>query len=391
MKKYLFMASAAMLFLASCSSDSEEAVVNNNPVEENDLVKIELNANRLTAETTTRAAVEAGDAVKGAGLYILSENNSWDAIAATPSALIGMPTDFRLSSAATLIANAEINIAATTGEVSFADSKSYYYPQSSENNYAFYVYNPYDADASLDATAQTVTISDAPFDGSQDIMFGKSVSVTDGWNAKYARTNAPDKAQVELEHLTAQIAVSFKEGAGYKAITSYPVQSWIEVPSKYDLVFDAAANAALTFDPTDKANAMVTKSSSTLAEVLAGEVYKNGDEYYVLATEGVVAGATQLDATITTLTLAGYSILVPATENGTTAAPDSYVLKICFPGEEANPQDVTIKAPTTGAGTGKFEAGKKYSVTVKINGPQKIEAEVTIAAWDNVDLGEIDF
>lgn len=414
MKKFFLFASAALV-LASCSSEAEEAVIkpNETPEEEvADLVEIKIGGSRASASTeaSTRAANVIDDFNDTKiGIFAVDEgtedpfavgkvadNNdkAWASNGITAAATVILNNIPATASAPTSGAGSgnlsEITLA-TGGSENYPTS--WYYPRNSNDyNYTFFGYYPYNPTASINSNDDVIEIN-GTFDGSQDVMIGKAVSVSDGYNAKWYRNNqspTPAKPNIVFKHQTAQIILQFKKGEGTNTEDNYVVEAYFMEPKSYTMKIarNMATSIEWTSNSGDSVKAYaVGEPFATQKAYPKDAVVSFNDELYKI-NNNVDASNTQSAAQVgTKITVGGvkpadvdrgeslenYPVFVSAQEN-----PQN-ILYVKLKDGTITP--VTINCPDMTAN--KFKPGYKYTVVLTIHGPQAIEATASVTPWEN--------
>lgn len=255
---------------------------------------------------------------------------------------------------------------AEDGSITFENPKCYY-PLSSEKTFSFYGYYPYSADAQSGSDACTVSYDLTQ--GNVDILWAAAYATdldasaqpvgAKGYNAAYIRrlVNAnPDHPYLpsfSFEHkLTA-----------LKFVTSpYPGES--AAGAEMQVVGFELRNVATQIDLTVAST--TTEDCGTVASAGTGDLVATGADGGALAVTPVEEGAD-----IRTFTL------LPG---------ESYeaVITISRDGEPQEPQTVTV----TNTNGGSFEAGKIYTMNIRIKSPVEVEI-FTASVVDWVDGGDI--
>ena len=255
---------------------------------------------------------------------------------------------------------------AEDGSITFENPKCYY-PLSSEKTFSFYGYYPYSADAQSGSDACTVSYDLTQ--GNVDILWAAAYATdldasaqpvgAKGYNAEYIRrlVNAnPDHPYLpsfSFEHkLTA-----------LKFVTSpYPGES--AAGAEMQVVGFELRNVATQIDLTVAST--TTEDCGAVASAGTGDLVATGADGGALAVTPVEEGAD-----IRTFTL------LPG---------ESYeaVITISRDGEPQEPQTVTV----TNTNGGSFEAGKIYTMNIRIKSPVEVEI-FTASVVDWVDGGDI--
>ena len=406
MKKFFLFASAALV-LASCSSEAEEAVIKPNETPEEEvleLTEIKLGGGAPTASAETRAVNEVTTwSDTKVGIFGVNENasrttgnNDW-----SEEPTIGA-MNIRAEQAVILLN--ELAEVANDNKVSFEAGKIYF-PRTNnyDYGYTFLGYYPYiTTDPTTDPDHISVT---GTFDGTQDIMAGKSVSADQltngnsiGYNAKYIRdyrkldyaTEYP-AIDIKFKHLTSRIDVQLKQGASYIGDMCDVYAAYFEVGEEYTLTFtkDTENNDVTTSlefgENTVKAYAIGGGDFVQSKSYKQNDIVKQSGQYYKFNEDytGPWAGAP------VTLFTDGFAPEAGPTLNNTykifvtpdpQVGPATKMLYLILKNDITIPIPVTVKSPDGG-----FEAGKAYKVIVTINGPEEITVTASIVEWEEVD------
>lgn len=366
MKKLFFGALTMVALLASCSSE-DDVVANNNQAGENDLVEIKLGTgSRIgTNVAEARAALEKWSNTT-IGIYALGKNAAtWD-------------ENETIDSKSVLLNNVKGSVAADSiGEtpadsanvVTFENSETYYYPRSNEEQYNFYGYYPVDqVTAAFNTAGDSLTVT-GPFDGTQDILWGKAEVVDNGYNAGYFRTKT--------------------NGVWEENTNTAPDLKFKHILTRF--VFNV--NAGLDYDPDKCAiDSIKIKQPNTYTMLLATKTAS--------ATEGTLTWGT--DSTVIQALIGTPPLKL--TLVATTYETKEGVVDIMLPAAQSKYEFVLNIKSTTGTGTetivspvtiiptgtiASFDAGKKYVINLTVHGPKQIEVTATLEAWE--DGGELDF
>ena len=360
MKKSYIIA-AALLAVVGCSKNQVEAPAELYP--EGTPVPVQFSAPTISVVTKAvnpETNLVEGDSAAGLevgvyGLETQDRNLVWDSADET-----------------TYIAdllNRNVTIA-EDGSITFENPKCYY-PLSSEKTFSFYGYYPYSADAQSGSDACTVSYDLTQ--GNVDILWAAAYATdldasaqpvgAKGYNAAYIRrlVNAnPDHPYLpsfSFEHkLTA-----------LKFVTSpYPGES--AAGAEMQVVGFELRNVATQIDLTVAST--TTEDCGTVASAGTGDLVATGADGGALAVTPVEGGAD-----IRTFTL------LPG---------ESYeaVITISRDGVAQEPQTVTV----TNTNGGSFEAGKIYTMNIRIKSPVEVEIFTTsVDEWEdggdiNIDL-----
>ena len=285
-----------------------------------------------------------------------------------------------------------------------SDTKVYYYPFGNWYYYDFFAYYPRKVGGDVWVGQGRVSVS-YTINGTEDIMWARAeggTSVTDpvttnvvnSYSAKYLRIKKESEDEINIvpgltfNHKLAQLVFSVKphfedslqlKGKGYR-VTKLKV---IDVYNQLELwVADKTGGDH---------GALKIKPLSTI------------DDIQVRKTDGTDATPDPIDVVSDNLTgipdaehitpkEVGYALL-PTSEMLTAAGyTNQYMVSIemeqkdeagKYPGEDGYSGNevpntvITLPLPTNG----KFEAGKKYNITLEIYNPTNIQATATLAGW----------
>ena len=377
MKKYFFtMMTTAMLF-ASCSSD--DTVAPNNGIEnQEDLVEIKLGAgSRIgTSVSESRTAVDAwNDTEVGVFAVDKAANANWTDQTSTDNKPVLMS-----NVKGTVVASAS----GLTSDITLEGNKRYY-PRNSVRNYEFYGYYPYDSNSANIATVESANGIKVTgnFDGTQDIMAGKSQILTSEpeigyFNAKYFRTEgeSAETPNISFNHLTSRIQIQLLQGTDYTDETCAIKSIKMDLPEsyEYDLV-----SVAKSFNDDDDTNVFTSEDITWTYPTTSTE---NGNVVIIQDNNGLTA--TDESAGTIPITC---DFMVPA-GNGNTDIDtehdgyDAYRLYLTFTDPETN-ADVISEVDIKLTGYAAFEPGKKYLVKLKVHGPKEITVQATLVPWED--------
>lgn len=412
MKKFFLFASAALV-LASCSSEAEEAVIKPNETPEEEvleLTEIKLGAGAPTVSAETRAAVEVNDwSNTPVGIFGVNENasaqeNNWSVAPDRNDMEITVEN-------AVILLNEPATVAtpSTGGAVTFtnANANKIYFPRGNSKNYGytFLGYYPY-IEGTTTASADTIKVT-GKFDGTQDIMAGKAASASGsynngiGYNAKYIRecraqeSNEPN-INIAFEHLTSKIDILLKqEPTNYIQEMCDVYAAWFEVEEDYTLTFAKptsgnGVNTSLAFaGDTVKAFAIGGDDFKSTKSYKSGDIVRYtdglGNTVYKKFKASHTGDWTGNDVdnfdpiAPETSPSTTHTIFVtpdPQQENSGTAYKTLHLVLNDDPSK-----DISVKVASPAGG---FEAGKAYTVTVTINGPEAITVTASITPWQVV-------
>lgn len=424
MKKNIWIwALAAVTLITACSKNDDpvtpepEQNVTEDDFESPDgQVVIQLGAGDYTASastTVTRAPLTnttfAGKTT--IGIYAVSTDGTWDATNMLLNNRKAKVTDVeRKAEEGADVSKKTENIPAVTGPYKISlyntegitEGQVEYYPMISDKNYAFYGYSPYNNIANSSGNSASVTFTD--FNGSQDIIWGKSVApqiaagsiwaksnyttnptAIDGYNAKYIRML---KYHYELNNA---------KDIGRAPKTNYP---WIpNIAFTHKLVqFKFYIVPAQEQSKADKENAQklfvsnirLQKHGIPTLSINDGTFTFEGDQALQMlsVTEGTF-NDTQLKESVHPADgqIVGYLLVKPGLteydllidispfkeEGGLTENTDQ------------KQRDVPVKIRLSDGQT--FEAGCSYNIKIGIYAMQEVEADASLTEW--TDKGDV--
>ena len=274
-------------------------------------------------------------------------------------------------------------------------SKVYYYPFGNWYHYDFFAYYPRQAKRNV-WVGQGRVVVDFTIDGSQDIIVGKAlgsakapINGVNAYSAKYMRLAGTENIpNLEFtDHKLTQLVFSIKphfgdasdlKDKGYR-LTGMKI---IDVYNQLELYAAerGGQNGTLRIkNLSGTSDIPVRKTDGT--DVPASSI--------IVSTDDDVAA---VDAEHITSKPVGYA-MVPTSDMLTTASKtNQYLVSIemeqkdetgKYPGEDGysgNPVPNTVVTLPLPEG-GKYEAGKKYSITLEIYNPTNIQATATLVGW----------
>lgn len=359
MKKVFISMMTAAMFFASCTSDDATTIPEKNEVADNQesLVAIKLGAGAIasTTVTETRAAVDEWNANQ-IGVFALDRVNSWD------TTIDANDRPVLLNNELGTVGSDQVNDETTEIPVVWtnATNNTLYYPRYSTRTYSFYAYHPYVDDANVTVNNGNSIMVTGTFDGTQDIMVGHAICPTDlGYNAKYFRdiekTGSEETPDMTFSHLTTRLKIKVAPGHKYNPETCTIETLKMAVPTGYTLRVASTDLAAYPQEIRSWNNETV---ENTFATNIALEEANIGTGDY--QTSDVIA-----------------DILAKPTKNG----GDGYELVLSLPGI-TEPIIAPVKLDDDAA---LFEAGKAYTITLTINGPQEIKVTASLTPWEEVN------
>ena len=262
-----------------------------------------------------------------------------------------------------------------TGEGgSIAFDPAVYYPMTSDQNFSFFGYYPYTANAVASANCE-VTL---PVDGVTDILWGKAYAATvlqdpelHGYNAAYVRR--VKKAGAESQRLLPKMA--FKH-----VLTALKFQAVLE---DADLsTSEVQVYRLRLINETTSVLMRVAKSEADVATYEPELVGQASDNIWI-RKEANVSSEAALNQTITADAVdLGVPVLV--------VPKASYTVEIDV---VVDGKTTTMQLPVQRNGADlSFEAGYEYTLTVKVKSPVEVEiVETSLEPWKPVTGGDIEF
>ena len=346
MKKYLFtMATAAMLF-ASCSSD--DTVVDNGANEEG-LVEIKLGAGSRVGTDVSESKGRAAEPVDDwnntiVGIVAVSAGETpWNEEGTNPVTV--------------LLNDVEGTIESSTENGIDLKDGPWYYPRISRLGYNFFGYYPKTGATLADGT---ITTGDKNFTGYDDIMWAE-VNNDDkpagGYNADSFKgtTAVQNDPNLHFKHLTTLLKFVVKKGDDYDDETC--------AINNFDVIIPATYNLTVASQDSEKPAGTIVWGDDRTAGVSAASVtlpYSFDD-----TTDNIEFGQIFVKPGETS-----YSLILNI---GNTTSSISETKELKLSSGEA------------------FAAGKVYTITMTVNGPQAITLTATLEGWidsnENIEFG----
>ena len=355
MKKVLLSMMTAAIFFASCSNDDTAVPENNNVTNNNqeELVAIKLGAGSIASTTVveSKAAVEEWNANQ-IGVFALDRNNSWDTTIEENDRPVLLNNELGTVGPDAEGETEQIEVVWTN-----ATNNILYYPRYSTRTYSFYAYHPYVSDENVTINNGNSIMVTGTFTGQEDIMVGNAICKSDlGYNAKYFRDiekeGNEETPDIKFNHLTTRLKIKVAAGHKYNPETCTINTLKMDIPTGYTL---RVASTDLAQYPQE-----IRSWNAETTELQFGEniaLTAGEDDSY--ATSDVVA-----------------DIL-------TKPGAESYELILTLPGiNEPIIAPVSYPATEEEGASNVFEAGKAYTITLTINGPQEIKVTASLTPWD---------
>ena len=281
-----------------------------------------------------------------------------------------------------------------------SDTKVYYYPFGNWYYYDFFAYYPRKVGGDVWVGQGRVTVN-YTITGKEDIIWARAAggtSITDpvtdnsvkSYSAKYMRLSkedldgngSPDHTEFEVvpglafDHKLTQFVFSVKphfEDRVELNTKGYQVTK-MEVIDVYNQLELYAADKT-----GGDHGALKIKNLSTTDDILVRKTDGTDDPPSSI-TVSTTTDKNATDAAGITTKEVGYALL-PTSDMLTTAGyTNQYMVSIDMAqtsGEDVPSTVITLPLPTNG----KFEAGKKYNITLEIYSPTNIQAKATLAGW----------
>ena len=294
----------------------------------------------------------------------------------------------------------------------FSGTKLYYYPFGNWYYYDFYAYYPRQASGNVWVGQGRVVVS-YTITGKEDIIWARAIggtSVTDpvtsnsvkSYSAKYMRLKKEETTEINIvpglafDHKLTQLVFSVKphfEDSLQLKERGYRVKK-MEVIDVYNQLELYAADKT-----GGDHGALKIKNLSTTGNILVRNTDGSDDIDNIPTPIAVVSNNVSgvVDAEHITPKEVGYALL-PTSDMLTNAGyTNQYLVSIemeqkdetgKYPGEDGYSGDpvpntiVTLPLPTGG----KYEASKKYSITLEIYSPTNIQATATLVGWGDPEV-----
>lgn len=423
MKKNIWIwALAAVTLVTACSKNDDpmtpepEQNVTEDDFESPDgQVVIQLGAGDYTASastTVTRAPLTNTTFANGKttiGIYAVSTDGTWDATnMLLENRKAQVTSEKRAAEDGADVPNESVNPPAVTGpyKISLYDKEGIntgqveYYPMISDKNYAFYGYSPYNNTANSSGNSASVKFTD--FNGSQDIIWGKSVApqiaagsiwaksnyttnptAIDGYNAKYIRmlkyhyelNNAPEHGHVAKDNYPWIPNIAF---------THKLVQfKFYIVPAKEQSTVDKE-NAKKLF----VSNIRLQNHGIPTLSINDGTFTFNGDNaLQMLSVTNDVFNNEALSSSVNPADnkIVGYLLVKPGLTEYDLLIDISPFNADLTENTAQKQVDVPVKIRLSDGKT--FDAGCSYNIKIGIYAMQEVEADASLTEW--TDKGDV--
>lgn len=382
MKKYLFIAAAALTMLAGCNKFSFTPDENNQVIDDNAPVAVMLSAATNTVDVKTKAAVESW---ADTPIFVYAFDRTLESLE-TPTEGNAVSPLFINNVQATVASDGKVALwktAPTTGESSTPGVPFYYVENEVYDFYGYYlgtklvnkIETPIQP-AQDDITISGKTISfPVTITGAEDIMIAKAdpkkdvaksnksdLNITNYNQYVYGSVAARRNVQPNLafEHVLTRFSFYIKDGAGDATASGRKVTA-IKTT-------EAVNSATLTVVGEERGISIPTENqtSATLAVAIA---------------EGGVASAAYSATGEEAWANAGDLMLFDE---------DKTSMTFTFTIQETDQSTADVNVVVNCPDGGSFEAGKKYKVSVRIYGKEEVTATATITPWDDEEVPEID-
>lgn len=424
MKKSIFLSFASIaMVLASCSDDLYQVPF----VPGNSEVEIVLSSG--APSLSTRAAIENNDAIEGMGIYCVakSSNNEGETV-------INWNNDSD-EDPAIIMNNVKANKAGDAVDVRSEitwEGKRYYYPAFLRYNYDFYGYYPHSEEAKINEDGTKVSV-DYTIDGETDIIWGVATSDEPlAYSANYFRQEEQkSNPNLKLDHMLTRLIFQVEQAEAEEGETVIPMTldkvELLDVPTSCTLniadrgtVYETPA-AHLVLSGEAKAdlalNSEALPCDTKVENGKLGEPINLGSGLMIYPQKEFVLrlAMTQHDeaepAEPTEPENPDVNPDEPTEPENPDVNPDEPTESENpdvnpdeptdpeNPGEEVAPESAKTRAvktdvkdiPLALADGASFEAGKAYIITIKVNGPRKIEITATLTPWVKVNGPTIEF
>lgn len=275
----------------------------------------------------------------------------------------------------------------------------YYYPMTSDKNYSFYGYAPYQTNDKMDLNSSSHVIRFIDFEANQDILWAKkdapiventiNLKVPDkykdelqfeGYNAKYLRilkynqqnsgTYKPWVPNLEFQHKLALLKIYLKPADGQ----SEQDMQFVKVSQKVHSIKLLSQPKDLQLD---LATGNVTEYGANKKDLTAYK-YNNGINKRKFTDTPVGTALQNIGEEFPV----AYFLVNPA---------ENYELSLVLKTTSSIgvPSERTEKVKITRGSKGAFEAGKSYAIKLGIFAAQTIEATATLAPWGEDEIIDI--
>ena len=352
MKKLFFFAIAALGMTVACQ---KEVKVENPDIDDNAPVEVQFNVNAPSITVTkTKAAVE--NDWNNQDIYIYG----YSAIAKTDEYLIS---------------NQKATVAAG-GNVTFADSKVFYYDVEAVYDFYGYYIDELTATPALTATKDSL-VAEITISGTQDVMLAKTdhnadmaeatspVNDTRIYSAYAARRGV--HPTLNFEHMLARFEFNVKKGES----ENNPLPVYVK-----SITVKSQEKGKLTIAPADKQN------------------FEGMGEKVDLSSTIITTDQNQYFAPTDSYEKAGEDLMIFPT---TTSDPNVEMLITLVPEDNANgnakleyPMPVTLEPSMFKEGATTFEKAQKYVVNIIVYGLEEVSVTASLAPWGEGGTDEYD-
>lgn len=373
MKKLFFYAAAAIAVLASCKKSEP---VLSTPVDEDAPVAIQMNATMPTVSVTkTKAAVDAWDAttVNVYGVQTLE----------------GVETTVFANQAVEVAEDGSINLVNEDDQ----NKPPYYYTEK-----ALYDFYGYYADGAATATDEEKGVFAVEFDGSQDIMYAKAdkskdvkpgTTVSDLYSSWASRRGV--QPTLVFDHALTRFDFEVI-GAGNKCEAVRINKITVKSVNKGTLTVVGDDNGFVVDPDAAAVELSLKKLNDAEEEVDVDYAYANGASTGT-GLEYPVTIATDDDALPTCLMVAPdmqtAEVAVYMSKKNTNEDGDVYYTELPAYTFDVNASAVTMEDGTS-ANLTEFLAGYKYTIKVKVYGPEEIVISAELNPWEYGGSTEFD-
>ena len=352
MKKLFFFAIAALGMTVACQ---KEVKVENPDIDDNAPVQVQFNVSAPSITVTkTKAAVE--NDWNNQDIYIYGYSD------------IAKADEY-------LISNQKASVAAG-GNVTFADSKVFYYDIEAVYDFYGYYIDALTATPALTATKDSL-VAEITIDGTQDVMLAKTdhnadmaeatspVNDTRIYSAYAARRGV--HPTLNFEHMLARFEFNVKKGES----ENNPLPVYVK-----SITVKSQATGKLTIAPADKQNfegkGEKVDLSSTIITTDQNPYFVPTDSYQKAGEDLMIFPTTESDPNVDMLIT-----LVPKENLNGNAKPEYKM-------------PVTLKPSMFKEGAKTFDKAQKYVVNIIVYGLEEVSVTASLAEWGNGGEDEYD-
>ena len=391
----IIVSAITVLPLVSCSNENAEPEVTIDPKTGVEVIHEPVEIKLGTpAVNITRAALEDNATSIKIGVFCLAREKQ--NINKTEQEISWWDSNVYPAYSSTFCLLKNVKSTKTGDNVTWDDNQRRYYPFTQFYAYDFYAYYPYvpfglNLDGnSIDTThVGKVYVKYKNLDGKTDILWGRATSSDAyAYSAKYFRQpgNQSKKPMTQLDHMLTRLKFQVIPGADgngdYTEAAKLKVASlkvcnvkrnYTLLLADYDLDSVNKKGSDYKPDATDEPNRLYPTDDEVQTLSLCDF---DGNPFESVSVPANPANPVQLGESFLLYPQSEYNLEITLTDNsGTIIYQQDHPLE--------------LRHPDSGAG-GVFEAGRQYTITLEVHGPQEVSIKAQLTPWQDSDLTESD-